>query len=231
MLDLVDLAPGQNVLTLTLNTLDSVPLRRTIAVNSPGSGAFRVALDPSIGYAPLETSLTIANPRGTVFQRIDVDTNGDGVPDFALTDLSGGAATVRLTMPNPGTYPIKVTAYDLRGEAIFTTTRTVTVFEPAVLGGKVVDVYQTLVSRLGAGNVTGALNAFTGDVRERYATIFANLAATPSEVSRQLGTLVDGVVSDTVAELTLARDTPDGKQLFMIYLIRGNDGVWRIESM
>jgi hypothetical protein len=50
-------------------------------------------------------------------------------------------------------------------------------------------------------------------------------------VAVKLGTLIDGVLTEEWSELTLLRDTPDGSRLFMMYLIRGGDGIWRLESM
>lgn len=44
----------------------------------------------------------------------------------------------------------------------------------------------------------------------------------------QLGTIVDGQVSNDLAEYLIARDTPSGRRGFLIYLIRGADGLWRL---
>jgi len=50
-------------------------------------------------------------------------------------------------------------------------------------------------------------------------------------VAAQLGTPIDGVVTGDWAELTLLRQTADGERAFPVYLIRGGDGIWRVESM
>jgi hypothetical protein len=231
LLDVVDLALGRNALTLTLNTLDGAPIRRSLAIDSQGTPGFRVALEPGHGYAPFSTKLAISMRADISFGHISVDSNGDGIADVTLTELPGGTASLDLTMPNAGTYPVSVTVYDSKGATMFRTTRTVRVFERGELGLKVVDAYQTMVGRLAAENVAGALRAFVGDMQDRYADVFEALAVSPRQVAEQLGQLVDGVVSENSAELTIARDTPNGKELFMVYLIRGGDGIWRIESM
>ena len=61
--------------------------------------------------------------------------------------------------------------------------------------------------------------------------MFATLGNGIVTVAPQLRRIVDGVVGEDIAELTHARDTPDGPQVFMIYLVRGRDGLWRIETM
>ncbi len=65
----------------------------------------------------------------------------------------------------------------------------------------------------------------------RYAEILAALAGTLPSVAAQLGTPIDGVVTGDWAELTLLRQTAEGERAFPVYLIRGGDGIWRVESM
>jgi len=95
----------------------------------------------------------------------------------------------------------------------------------------VLGAYYTMVERLAVSDATGALRLFTGDAQARYADIFATLAADLPAAAADLRRLVDGVIGDDIAELTIARDTPQGPALFMVYLIRGRDGVWRIDSL
>jgi hypothetical protein len=38
-------------------------------------------------------------------------------------------------------------------------------------------------------------------------------------------------MSDQTAETVISRDVAGGKQAFMIYMLLGEDGIWRIESM
>jgi hypothetical protein len=47
----------------------------------------------------------------------------------------------------------------------------------------------------------------------------------------QLGTITDVTFNDDIAEYSIVRNTAEGLQLFLIYMIRGADGIWRIESM
>ena len=229
--DNVLLQPGTNTITLQLNTLDGTPVSRTVTIGSSGTAPFQVTLDPQEGLAPLSATMTITNRGNVAFQRIEIDLNDDGTPEQTLMSLPNNQAVLSLSFQNPGTYTIRVTAFDASNNVIYMARRKIRAYGPAELGMKVVDVYASMVNRLAANNPTAAVRAFTGDAQTRYADIFNVLAGSLPSVAAQLGTLIDGVITAETAELTIVRDTSNGKQSFMIYLIRGGDGVWRIESM
>jgi len=52
--------------------------------------------------------------------------------------------------------------YDDQDRVIYSTSKSIVVLSPAVLQGKVKGIYDGMLSRLKAGNVQGALSAFTG---------------------------------------------------------------------
>ncbi len=227
----VPLQPGSNAITLVLNTLDAPPVSRTLTLNRTGVAPFQVSVSPQEGVAPLATDLTIVNRGAVAFQRIEIDTDDDGSPEMTLTSLANQQAQIALTYPTPGVHTVRVTVFDASNRAVYLAKRKVHVVNPAELGLKVVDVYASMVARLAANNPTAALKYFTGGAQTVYDNVFNSLGSALPAVAGQLGTLVDGVVTEETAELTLARDTPSGKQMFMIYLIRGDDGLWHIESM
>ncbi len=229
--DNVYLKPGVNSVTVVLNTLDAPPIVRTIAISSVGVAPFDVRVDEAEGLAPFATQLRIVNRGNVGFQRIEIDTQDDGVPDLVLTDLAKDEAVVELNYPNPGVYTVAVRVFDADGAVIYSARRKVKALGRDELAYRVVDVYRTMLDRLGAGNASGALRMFVGDVQARYAQVFADLAVPLPEVAAQLGTPIDGVVAEDWAELTLLRPTADGDQLYMLYLIRGGDGLWRVEGM
>jgi hypothetical protein len=88
-----------------------------------------------------------------------------------------------------------------------------------------------MLARLRAGNIPGALNAFTGSAYAKYNAIFTQLEATLPTLVDQIGDIEDISFGADLAELGIVRNTPDGPQRFMIYLIRAEDGIWRIDSM
>ena len=98
-------------------------------------------------------------------------------------------------------------------------------------GLKVVNVYKSMVNRLIANNPASALRCFTGDVQPRYQRIFDALGSTLPGVALKLQTLIDGSVNEDTAELTILQDTTSDQEAIMIHMIRGGDGIWRIENM
>jgi len=227
----VPLLPGLNVLPVTVNTADGPPVKRTITINSSGSAPFSVDLSPQDGFTPLVGTLTIRNRAQVPFARIEVDASDNGSVDVTLTSLVDDEARIDYTVNGVGTFVVKVTVFDAGNKVIYQARRQMRVFDRAELAGAVLGAYYTMVERLAVGDATGALRLFTGDAQARYADIFATLAADLPAAAADLRRLVDGVIGDDIAELTIARDTPQGPALFMVYLIRGRDGVWRIDSL
>jgi hypothetical protein len=229
-LDGLPLRPGANLVTLTLNTAGGATMSRTITLNSTGSTPFSVDISPPEGFAPLESTMTIRNRGGVPFQRVEL-TDDDGAVTATLTSLPDGQGQVRMTFVDPGLYAVRVKVYDAADRVIWQTRRQLRAYDRAELAGKVLDVYASMVDRLAANDAAGALPFFTGEAQARYGEVFASLGSGLAAIAPQLRRVVDGVVTEDFAELTHARSTPEGTALFMIYLVRGRDGIWRIESM
>jgi hypothetical protein len=92
-------------------------------------------------------------------------------------------------------------------------------------------VYDGMLMRLRSGNIPGALTAFTGSAYDKYNTIFTQLQPSLPLVIDQLGVVQDVTFNMDMAEFSIVRNTPDGARRFMIYLIRAEDGIWRIDGM
>jgi hypothetical protein len=227
----VQLVPGSNTVTLILTTLDGAPVTKTITLVSTAVAPFTVALDKQEGLAPFSTNVTITNRGNVAFQRIELDLNDDGTPEQTLTTLTAGKAVQALSYNNAGTYTLRVTVYDASNTIIYVARRKIRVYLSVELGLKVVNVYKSMVNRLIANNPTSALRCFTGDAQPRYQSIFDALGSTLPSVALKLQTLIDGSVSEDTAELTILQDTTSDQEAIMIHMIRGGDGIWRIENM
>lgn len=70
-----------------------------------------------------------------------------------------------------------------------------------------------------------------GSQHDKYLKIFTELQPNLANIVSQLGTLQSGAIGDDIAEYAVLRDTSNGKQVFLINFLRGEDGVWRIEAM
>jgi hypothetical protein len=176
-------------------------------------------------------TLTIRNRAHVPFARIEIDGGDDGKVDVTLNAMIDDEARVDYTITGNGVYVFKVTVYDAADKVIYQVRRQLRVYDRGELASAVLGTYYTMVERLAVSDPMGALRLFTGDSQARYADIFATLGTDLPAAAADLRRLVDGVIGEEIAELTISRDTPQGPNLFMVYLIRGRDGVWRIESL
>ena len=230
-IDGLKLQLGANTVSVAVNAQGSAPIMKTVSINTTAAAPFEVTLDKQEGLAPLTVNLFV-NDRGSVpFKRITIDTTDDGIPDLVLTALTSGGTSQSATYGSPGLYTLRVVVYDANDNPIYTATRRIRAIDPSEVGYRLASLYATLANNLAANNASGALTAFVDGARDRYASAFAALGASLPSIAGQLGTLSNIVVMEDMGELTVARSVGSDTQVFMIYLIRGNDGVWRIETM
>ena len=226
------LALGPNTISIVASAQDGQTATQTIIVTSSGPAAFSVAASPTDGLAPLVTMFRIEVRDGIAFGRVELDFDNDGTVDDAIPAgaFSDGAYELAVTYP-AGKWNTVARVMDANGNVVFTSTTIVTAMAPLKLESKLRSVFTGMIDRLRVGNVGGALTAVTDVVYEKYSAVFAALQPALGSIVDQLGSLEEVTFDDGIAEYALVRDTPSGLQRFMIYLIRGADGIWRIEGM
>ncbi len=114
---------------------------------------------------------------------------------------------------------------------IYTTTKQVHIVDPADKYNLVRGAYTDTVNRLKAGTNATALNLFFGYARATYEDIFTKPGTDLPAIANQLGTVESINFSKSSAEIVMPRMVSGTKQIFMIYLVRGEDGIWRIEAL
>ena len=65
----------------------------------------------------------------------------------------------------------------------------------------------------------------------KYQNVFTQLGANLSSAVDQIGTLQTGALNSEMAEYTVLRSAGGSAQTFLIYFLRGDDGVWQIDGM
>ncbi len=228
----VPLTPGANTVTVEVTTQDGITTAQSIVVNSSGAGAFALHAAPTEGLDTLQVTFTIENPADTPFKQMALDLDNNGLADLVFTpgQFVDGKLTVTATYPI-GTWTAVLKAYDDRNDVIYSTSKSIVVLSPAVLQQKLRAVYDGMLTRLKAGNIAGALTAFTGSAYQKYNEIFTELQPSLAQIVDQLGEVVEMTFNGDVGELAIVQNTPDGPQRFMLYLIRSEDGIWRIDGM
>jgi len=70
-----------------------------------------------------------------------------------------------------------------------------------------------------------------GTVRTKYADAFSGAKGSLASIVDQLGVLVGGRLGENWAYYTVVRNEGGQDMGFPLFIIRGNDGVWRIGEM
>jgi hypothetical protein len=115
---------------------------------------------------------------------------------------------------------------------LYTTTKQVHIVDPLDKYNLVKGVFTGMLGRLSAGNTTGASTALTTTAYDKYAPVFDALGSALPTVAGQLGTIQRATFTNGVAEIMLTRPGANGQSTaFFIYMIKGQDGIWRIDGM
>ena len=237
----VPLAVGANTITATLTAPDgetasqTANVTRTVNGGVPSGGGvatpidFRVTVNPTEGIIiagdTFLVGVTIESPANTGFASMTLSC----VAPYAGSPA--GLGTYQCGYTQPGTYTIMVTARNVMGAVIYAKSNTIVVRSAQQHIAGVKAVYSNVIDRLKAGDKAGALNLFFGSSREKYDEIFTKLGTDLAIFAAQLGSIATTNALSNAAEITIARDVAGTKRFFTIYLMRGDDGVWRIDSM
>ena len=227
----IPLVAGANNIALTVMTQDGDTATQSISVTSSGAAApFDVIVDEPDGIAPHTVNITLANRAGLPFSTVEFDLDGDGTVDYTAQGLPSGP--VQVVYSSAGIMKPRVTFKDASGSVVYATTRQVHVATRQDKYQIIKGAYSDMVNRLSAGTTSTAMNLFVDSARTVYQSVFDNIgnSAVPAAAS-QLGAVQSIAFSNSTAELILTRTVNGSLQTFQVHLIRGGDGIWRIESM
>jgi hypothetical protein len=88
-----------------------------------------------------------------------------------------------------------------------------------------------MLDRLAKGNTAGAMTTITAAMQGKYQAIFTALQPSLSTIVGQLGTIQWINVADELAEIGISRNGANGLQTFQVYVLRSEDGIWRVDGM
>lgn len=226
--DNVPLNAGANTLTATATTPSGASATDSVTVTGSGQPPqVQISADPQSGIAPLQVSFTVTNNTTNTITKIDVDFDGNGTLDITKTNPD---TPIEHTYTTPGVYQASVSVTDNLGQT-YTSNHVIVARSVASMDILLRGVYGDLLDDLRSGNIEAALQSVSGGANEKYRRVFSALKSDLATVVNNLGTLQDGAISNEMAEYVIVRNTPDGPQAFLIYFIRSEDGIWRIDGM
>jgi hypothetical protein len=224
----VPLVTGTNSLAIEAFTVDGLSASQTINVNRSGTNAIRLDADPHGGVAPHATAFIITNRANIAIKKVEIDFAGDGtLQDVTAIGLSFGAQ-----YSDPGFYRprVVVTAVD---DQIYQAQVAVVVRSAASVYALAQGVLTGLLDRLQTGDMDRALNRVTATMGPIYRDSFTALsqAGTLNASAAQFGAVQQASIAADYIELLVTRSSETGTDAYWIHLIRGADGIWRIDSM
>jgi uncharacterized repeat protein (TIGR01451 family) len=229
----VGLQPGSNTLSIAVTTPDNQTSSQTLTVNSSGVLPFRLGVSQSAGLGPLSAEFFLTDRTNVSVSEVDISCNLDGSATFATTtvDTSGLPSDLGgCTYGNPGYNSVSIKVLDDSGQVIYTASQTIFVASVSDRDLMLQSVYLGMLGRLQVSDIPDALNALTSGVFDKYSSVFNTLSNLTSVVS-QLGTIQQGTIGDDLAEYLIQQNTSGGSAGFLIYLMLGDDGIWRIDAM
>jgi hypothetical protein len=229
--DHVELAPGDNGVTVSLVTPGYDPIVRTLRVTSAGVKPFAMSMDANEGLAPLTVNVTISNRGNVPFTRVDITGRTDLAPQVTWTSMPDNERTATFIFDMPGVYAMRARVFDADERVIYDGTRYVVVRDPLDLASRAVLVFDAMRDSLRRGDVATALANVTDGMQGKYAAVFSALRPQLPTIADQLGTVQEVTVTDNVAEIALLRTAASGDSVFHVYVIRSEDGLWRIDGM
>ena len=225
----VPLTAGPNILTAQATApqgqtaTHSVTVTRTSTTPDPAE----VRAEPLSGIAPLTVRFSVRNNSATAITRIDADFDGNGSIDFTTTtDLT--APTV-YTYAAPGIYQPRISV--TQGAAVFTQTLVVGVNDAQQMDQLFASIWTGMNNALARGDVNAALSYLNESAKRKYQRVFTALLPQMPQIVASYSSLRRVSISESIGEYAINRTITGRNKIFLIYFLKDQDGVWRLDAM
>jgi hypothetical protein len=103
--------------------------------------------------------------------------------------------------------------------------------DKAVLGALLKQAWTDMASALASGNKAAAMQGLSTSAQAKYGAVFDDLAPYMAQIIPTWSAPMTGSLSKEICELAIRRIVGGVKQLFFVYFIPDEYGVWRLGSM
>jgi hypothetical protein len=225
--DHVALSAGQNTISLTLTTLLGQSVTQTLLVNATGNPTpFLFSATPNIGVVPFRVTFTVRNQTGTQLSKVEFDQYGNG----HYVDVTGSNGRFDTSYVTVGTYLAAVRVTDTSNRVSLATT-TVVVQDPADIDRMLQSLWASMNSALVSGDSGKATPYLSSNALDIYAPVFSILNGSFAGIVASYGSFWATRIGNDYAEYALIRSSSSNHQIFLIYFLRDEDGIWRVDSM
>jgi Glucodextranase, domain B len=223
------LVAGDNAITAKATTPDGRSGVASVSVEASGNPRpLELRADVSSGAAPLTVTFTYAlSASGVVASKLAMDFDGDGRDDYR-TNHPPTSLVNTYTMPGLYFPTLKIT--DSAG-SVHTAAVAVEIHTTGERDALFLAVWNGMNDALVRGNLEQALVYLNARARRQYTRVFQGLLPElPAIVGSYSAPLSVSATAD-VLEYAVQRSIDGEDRIFLIYLLRDADGVWRLDRM
>lgn len=219
----VPLTAGANTIVVTATAPDGTRQSATVQVTSSGASATRVTGTPLQGIAPLTVTFTITSDQP--IQSVNGEFTA-GSP-FSVAPFNG---TLSFTYQQPGAHTAIFNVVRADGTTVTKSLRIV-VQSVQEVDQLLRQVWGGLVSALVRGDKSGAMQYLNVKAKAQYEPVFDALLPNMPQIFGGFSSLQSVAIREEIGEYAVSRVIDGVNRIFLIYLLRDGDGVWRVDSM
>jgi hypothetical protein len=161
--------------------------------------------------------------------KLEVDYDGDGVIDF--TETSGWSKKVlKHNYHGPGVFLLVVKLTFPNGE-IRTIEKVLAVEDEEKTDETLRGLWDGMSQALISGDTNKALSYIDHGARIKYEYVFTHLINRMPEIVASYSSLQKVSLSNDIGEYAINRTINGVNNIFLIYFIRDEDGIWRLSEM
>lgn len=223
------LVAGDNTIVATATAPDGRSGTASITVEASGNPrSLELRADASSGAAPLTVTFTYALAAGgPAVSKLAMDFDGDGRDDFRTKHPP---ASLINTYTVPGLYFPRLTITDSVG-SVHTAGIAVDIHSTAERDALFLAVWNGMNDALVRGDMEQALGQLNSRARRQYTPVLQGLLPEmPAIVGSYSPPLPVSATAD-VLEYAVHRLVDGEDRIFLVYLLRDADGVWRLDRM
>ena len=223
----VSLIAGQNTITAVATSLGTSSTQAQVTVTSQGQApVVTLRASPNGGIAPMHAFFSYEFSGLYAISTIKVDFTGDGNFDFTFTDPNWPLDWIYPT----GTYVVRLRVTDTHGTSYDTDT-VIVVEDPVGVDAMFKNMWSEMNTALVNGDIATALLFIDSAAQQKYKPVWRALQPHMAEIVASYSPVRALSISEGIGEYGLNRTINGEKRLFLIYFLKGADGVWRLNAM
>jgi hypothetical protein len=222
----VPLQPGTNTLTATVTTRSGKSSTSSVNVTSSGNSPVFFSIDPADGLAPLTVGFRATSNTGRAIVSYQLNPGGPGTA-AANSDPS---VLTKFTYTQAGIYVATLTVTDSGGNA-YSQQFAISVQDLQQMDQMFKSLWNGMNNAVIAGDKPTALSYLSSSAQAKYGPVFDALKSSYQDIVSTWSAPMRGDIAGSIAEYSVVTPKGTGRQVFLIYFIKGTDGVWRLDSM